>query len=48
MTEFAWQYKKFFPFGSAPKTRGLPRSVRGKVAQIELLVTEATDMVEQV
>jgi hypothetical protein len=27
---------------------GLPLSVRGRVAQIELLVTEATDMVEVV
>ena len=32
MTLFPWVYKKFFPLGSPPRTRGCPRWVLGNVA----------------
>lgn len=34
MTEFPFVYKKFFPFGSPPNTKGCPLCVLGNVAKI--------------
>lgn len=40
ITELPLQYKKFFPFGSPPRTIGCPRCVRGKVAYVNSLKME--------
>lgn len=34
MTEFPFVYKKFFPLGSPPNTKGWPLCVRGNVEKI--------------